>query len=93
MTCSSHTLIQNPQANKARTASEQAQDVVAHIVSQDDDGIVVSGAKMLGTSAVMADEIFAGTIQPLRPGEERYALSFAVPVNHQGRRAAVAPLL
>ena len=39
---------------------------------------------MLGTSAVMADEIFVGTIQPLRPGEERYALSFAVPVNHPG---------
>jgi 4-hydroxyphenylacetate 3-monooxygenase len=77
-------VIQNPQANKARTASEQAQDVVAHIVSQNDHGIVVSGAKMLGTSAVMADEIFAGTIQPLRPGEERYALSFAVPVNHKG---------
>ncbi len=79
-------VIQNPQANKARAASEQARDVVAHIVAQDADGIVVSGAKMLGTSAVMADEIFVGTIQPLRPGEERYALSFAVPVNHPGVR-------
>ncbi len=77
-------VIQNPQANKAKGASEQARDVVAHLVLQDADGIVVSGAKMLGTSAVMADEIFVGTIQPLRPGEERYALSFAVPVNHPG---------
>lgn len=79
-------VIQNPQANKARSASEQARDVVAHIVSQDADGIVVSGAKMLGTSAVMADEIFVGTIQPLKSGEERYALSFALPVNHPGVR-------
>lgn len=77
-------VIQNPQADKGRVASEQARDVVAHIVSQDADGILVSGAKMLGTSSVMADEIFVGTIQPLRPGEERYALSFAVPVNHPG---------
>ncbi|MCS0495958.1 4-hydroxyphenylacetate 3-monooxygenase [Ancylobacter sp. MQZ15Z-1] len=79
-------VIQNPQANKARSASEQARDVVAHLVSQDSQGIVVSGAKMLGTSSVMADEILVGTIQPVRPGEERYALSFAVPVNHPGVR-------
>ncbi|QIB35570.1 4-hydroxyphenylacetate 3-hydroxylase family protein [Ancylobacter pratisalsi] len=79
-------VIQNPQADKTRAASEQARDVVAHVVSQDREGIVVSGAKMLGTSAVMADEIFVGTIQPVRPGEERYALSFAVPVNHPGVR-------
>jgi 4-hydroxyphenylacetate 3-monooxygenase len=77
-------VIQNPQANKARSASEQATDVVAHIVSEDDEGIIVSGAKMLGTSAVMADEIFVGNIQPTKAGEERYALSFAVPVAHPG---------
>jgi len=28
---------------------------------------------MLGTSTVLANELLVGSIQPLRPGEERYA--------------------
>ncbi|MFO1149471.1 MAG: 4-hydroxyphenylacetate 3-hydroxylase N-terminal domain-containing protein [Alsobacter sp.] len=77
-------VIQNPQADKSRSASTQARDLVLHIVDQDEAGIVVHGAKMLGTSAVMADEIFVGSIQPLKPDEGRYAASFALPVATPG---------
>jgi 4-hydroxyphenylacetate 3-monooxygenase len=77
-------VIQNPQADKSRSASGQARDLVLHVVDQDASGITVHGAKMLGTSSVMSDEIFVGTIQPLKPDEGRYAVSFAVPVATPG---------
>jgi 4-hydroxyphenylacetate 3-monooxygenase len=39
---------------------------------------------MLATGAVMANEVFVTCIQPLQPGDERYAVSFAVPMNARG---------
>ena len=39
---------------------------------------------MLATSAIMANEVFVTTIQPMKPGDECYALSFAIPVNTKG---------
>ena len=39
---------------------------------------------MLATGGVIADEVFVTTIQPMRPGEERYAMSFAIPMNTKG---------
>lgn len=77
-------VIQNPQADKSKSASGQARDLVLHAVDEDAEGLTVSGAKMLGTSTVMSDEIFVGNIQPLKPGEGAYALSFAMPVATPG---------
>ncbi len=77
-------VIRNPQADRSRSASEQARDVVLHVVDKDASGITVDGAKMLGTSAVMSDELLVGTIEPVGKGEERYALSFAVPIATKG---------
>jgi 4-hydroxyphenylacetate 3-monooxygenase len=70
--------IQNPQADKTRSASTQARDFVARVIRENEEGVVISGAKMLGTSSIMADELLVANIQPLRPGEERYAFSCAV---------------
>ena len=39
---------------------------------------------MLATGGVMANEVFVTCIQPLREGEEAYAMSFAVPMNAKG---------
>jgi len=36
-------------------------------VRQDDDGVVISGMKMLATAAVFADEIWIGNLLPLAP--------------------------
>jgi 4-hydroxyphenylacetate 3-monooxygenase len=79
-------VIQNPQADKTVTASGQARDLVARVVAQDESGITLQGAKMLGTSTVMANELLVANIQPLKPGEERYAFSCAVPVGTPGVR-------
>jgi 4-hydroxyphenylacetate 3-monooxygenase len=41
-------------------------------------------AEMLATGGVMANEVFVTCIQPLRAGEEAYAMAFAVPINAKG---------
>lgn len=79
-------VIINPQGNRSRETSDQQDDLVMRVVAEDDDGIVVRGAKMLGTSAIMANEVFVANLQPLRPGEEAYATSFALPINTDGLR-------
>lgn len=77
-------VIRNPQSDRSKGASEQARDVVLRIVDEDPSGITVEGAKMLGTSSVMSDEILVAAIEPLKPGEERYAVSFALPIATRG---------
>src|SRR5262249_9055067 len=47
-------------------------------------GITVRGAKMLGTATILANELLVANLQPLRPGEEALAISFAVPVATKG---------
>jgi 4-hydroxyphenylacetate 3-monooxygenase len=49
------------------------------VVKERDDGIVVRGAKMVGTAALFGDEIFVGTIEPLGPQDDDYALTFSIP--------------
>ncbi len=78
-------VIINPQADRSRGAGEQSDPfLTAGVVDQDAEGITVRGAKMLATGGVIADEVLVTTIQPLRPGEERYAMSFAIPMNAKG---------
>ncbi|GAB7548107.1 MULTISPECIES: 4-hydroxyphenylacetate 3-hydroxylase family protein [unclassified Cupriavidus] len=78
-------VIVNPQANQSKAAHEQEDKYLAvGIVDQDAEGITVRGAKMLATSGIMANEVFCSCIQPLREGDEMYALSFAVPMNIKG---------
>jgi 4-hydroxyphenylacetate 3-monooxygenase len=54
------------------------------VVAEDADGIVVSGMKMLGTSAVFADEAFIGSMIPLSRDQVDEAVTFAVPMNAKG---------
>src|SRR4029077_19371523 len=56
------------------------------IVEERDDGIIVRGAQMIGTSAAIADFLFLSSIAPLQPGDEDYAISAVVPVAAPGLR-------
>jgi 4-hydroxyphenylacetate 3-monooxygenase len=77
--------IVNPQANRAKGASEQADAfLAAAICDEDRDGITIRGAKMLGTSSILANEVLVTSIQPLKPGEEAYAFTAVVPMNAKG---------
>jgi 4-hydroxyphenylacetate 3-monooxygenase len=77
-------VIINPQADRDKPWGEQHEDLVARLVDEDAAGITVRGAKMLGTATVMANELLVANLQPLRPGEEDLAISFAVPVATKG---------
>ena len=78
-------VIINPQADRSRSAAAQSDRFLsAGIVDRDEDGITVRGAKMLATAGIMANEVFVTCIQPLQPGDEKYAISFAVPMNAKG---------
>src|SRR5260370_5995335 len=54
------------------------------VVGEDSEGIVVSGLKLLGTSAVFSDEAWIGSMIPLGPDQINEAVTFAVPINHPG---------
>jgi 4-hydroxyphenylacetate 3-monooxygenase len=47
-------------------------------------GFIVRGAQMLGTTTALSDYLFVSCIKPLTLQEERYALSFVIPVNASG---------
>ena len=49
------------------------------VVREDDDGVVISGMKMLATGAIIADEIWIGNVIPLAPDQASQAITCAVP--------------
>ncbi|MGE4167923.1 MAG: 4-hydroxyphenylacetate 3-hydroxylase family protein [Xanthobacteraceae bacterium] len=54
------------------------------VVGERDNGIVVSGFKVLATAAILSDEILFGNFQSLAEGQERFAATFALPVDSPG---------
>jgi 4-hydroxyphenylacetate 3-monooxygenase len=80
-------VINNVQGDRSKAFGDQgknAEDMVARIVDEDASGITIRGAKLFATSAIMANEIFVGSGQPLKPGEEYLAFSCALPVGTKG---------
>ncbi|NWB96829.1 4-hydroxyphenylacetate 3-monooxygenase [Pseudomonas gingeri] len=79
--------IVNPQGDRSKSPGEHDRNLyhTLGVVKETDAGIIVRGAKMLGTGAVLADELLVGVQNPLKAGvDERYALSFAIPLNAPG---------
>jgi 4-hydroxyphenylacetate 3-monooxygenase len=77
-------VIINPQADRSKDWSQQQEDLVARIVDEDSGGITIRGAKMMGTSSIMANEVFVASLQPLKQGEEDLAFCCALPMNVKG---------
>lgn len=59
-------------------------DLTLHVVDRTDDGMIVRGAKMLATLGPLSDELYVYPATPIRPGYEKYAISFAIPVATKG---------
>ena len=78
-------VIINPQADRSKGAAGQADPfLTAGIVDEDGEGLTLRGAKMLATSAIMANEVFVSCIQPLGADDKAYAVSLALPINAKG---------
>jgi 4-hydroxyphenylacetate 3-monooxygenase len=54
------------------------------VVREDEDGVVISGMKMLATGAVFANEIWIGNVIPLAPDQKSEAITCAIPCNAPG---------
>lgn len=76
-----------PQIDRSKPAHEQADPTLyAGVTRETEEGIYISGAQQLATGAVFADYIQLSCIHPLRPGEENYAISVAIPAGAKGVR-------
>lgn len=83
-----HTLIP-PQVNRSISGSEQlGGQLAARIVAEREDGIVIHGARMLATSAPIADEllVFPSTVLRGTPEDAPYSYAFAIPNDTEGVR-------
>jgi 4-hydroxyphenylacetate 3-monooxygenase len=54
------------------------------VVREEDDGLVISGMKMLATGALYANEIWIGNVLPLAPDQKKQAITCAVACNVPG---------
>ena len=78
-------VIINPQADKSKGPSGQPDEyLVAAICDEDAEGITVKGAKMLGTGAVISNEVMLAGFQVFGEGDEPYAFTAMVPINATG---------
>lgn len=78
-------VIAPPQIDRSKPAHDQADPFLyAGVKEERADGIVIAGAQMLGTGAVLSDYVLLSCIVPLRPGDENYAISVAIPVGAPG---------
>jgi 4-hydroxyphenylacetate 3-monooxygenase len=83
-----HTLIP-PQANRAVAGSQQGGGKLsARVVREDDNGVVIRGARMLATIAPFSDEllVFPSTVLRGTPEDKPYSYAFAVPTDATGLR-------
>ncbi|MCD1159976.1 4-hydroxyphenylacetate 3-hydroxylase family protein [Peribacillus frigoritolerans] len=79
-----HTII-NPAMDRNKPLHEN-KEVFVRTVEERDDGIIVSGAKMVGTSAALTNYNFVANYSPvdLGEGDRSHALIFFVPMNVPG---------
>ena len=78
----SHT-VTNPQGWRAASA-EGARTPTLRVVDEDDAGVTINGLKMLGTAAIFCHETWCGNLQPVAPGQEKEAITCAVPLAAPG---------
>ncbi|WP_432066555.1 4-hydroxyphenylacetate 3-hydroxylase family protein [Streptomyces sp. C10-9-1] len=75
----------NPRTSRtAAGGPRDGDDPAVRVVAEKDGGVVVRGAKMIGTAAAFADEVVVGTIEPLAPQDTEQAVSFSIPVATPG---------
>ena len=95
--CLTHALI-DPQIDRSKGSSFRTEDDVdrpgaLRKVADADDGIVVSGARMLATLGPQADELLIFPFGHYGENEADEALAFAIPIEADGLRLICRPSL
>ncbi|MFM0281283.1 4-hydroxyphenylacetate 3-hydroxylase N-terminal domain-containing protein [Paraburkholderia sediminicola] len=63
---------------------QEREDPSLRVVREDDEGVVLSGMKMLATGAVFADEVWIGNLTPIDDKFKSESITCAIPVNTPG---------
>jgi len=81
-----HALI-GPQGDRSKPSHQQEDPYLnLGVVEETGAGLVVRGAKLLATLAPITEELIVYPFPGLQPGDERYALAFAIPISTPGLR-------
>lgn len=67
-----------------RPSKQDDPDLYLHVVDRDATGVFVTGAKFHITAGPLAHELVVLPTKRMKPGEEEYAIAFAVPANAPG---------
>ncbi|UCE52305.1 MAG: 4-hydroxybutyryl-CoA dehydratase [Desulfobacterales bacterium] len=77
----------DPKGDRGKRPKDQTDpDLFLRVVERKSDGVVVRGAKFHQTGMLNSHEIIVMPTLNMRPGEEEWAICFAVPVNAKGIR-------
>ena len=78
------TAILDPQIDRSKSAEEQDADSLLRIIEENDEGVIVRGAKMIATGAPYAHDVIVTSPQQLSEEQTAYANMFIVPLNLPG---------
>ena len=77
--------IVNPQNDRSKSSAQQAhEDLHLGVIKETEEGLIVRGSKMLATLAPVTDEVLVYSYPGFKPGDEKYAISFALPIETPG---------
>jgi 4-hydroxybutyryl-CoA dehydratase/vinylacetyl-CoA-Delta-isomerase len=65
-------------------ARQSDSDAYLHVVDRKSDGVVIRGAKLHISAASLCHDLLVMPTKAMKPGEEMYAITCAVPVNSPG---------
>ena len=78
-------VIIDPQGDRSKSRGEGGNaDLTVSVCDEDAEGITLRGAKMLGTGAVLSDEILVSTLRPMKEDEGKWAFTAMLPMNAPG---------
>ena len=73
----------DPKGNRGLPPESQPDpDIFLHVVEEREDGVVINGAKMHLTGILNSHWILIMPTLSLKAGQEKYAISFAIPSDH-----------
>ncbi|MDB5838542.1 MAG: 4-hydroxyphenylacetate 3-monooxygenase, oxygenase subunit [Herminiimonas sp.] len=79
-----HALV-TPQTDRTRSSKEQVDEFLhMGVVRETGEGLIVRGARMLATHGPIADEVICYNLPGLKPGDDAYAMVFAIPLDTKG---------
>ena len=83
--CATYTVLPPQGARKPEMYEREGMIVpTLRVTDEDDAGVTLNGMKMLGTSAIFANETWVGNLLPLGPGQVKESITCGVPLNAEG---------